>query len=344
SGGQNAILQVNGVTVERSSNTFMMNGLTLSLAATTGDVTEKLIAKKDGSGLVIPGTWQDGSGTTYTIGAAGQILDANGKAVAAFEGMTLDPDGYLMKDGAKVKTILGTTETITTTRNTEQIFNGLKSFVEKYNTMIEKMNKLVDSEATYKKYPPLTAAQKKDMSDREIELWEAKSKEGLLRQDSDIDSFLGSMRAILYTKPAGSDYALYDVGIETSGDWKDKGKLTIDEAKLKLMIDSNPQALQELFSGANGGISAAMEQTIKRTANTSSGAPGSLVSLAGVDGKATSITNTLTRRLREINSRITDLQKKYEKEKARYWKQFSSMESALSNLNSQSGWLSQQFM
>ena len=42
----------------------------------------------------------------------------------------------------------------------------------------------------------LTDDQKKEMSDKEIELWEEKSKEGLLHNDANITSFLGDMRMV----------------------------------------------------------------------------------------------------------------------------------------------------
>ncbi len=327
--GQNAIVSVNGVTVQRSSNTFTVNGLTLSLTDATGSVSNERLTKSGDE-------WVDASGNRYAVDKNGAITTEGDK-----KGWIIDPNGYLSEKGEL--TLTGEAETITTTRNTDQIFDGIKSFVDKYNEMIEKLNKLVDAEATYKDYSPLTSAQKKDMSDKEIELWEEKAKEGLLRKDDSISSFLSSMRSILYTKPAGSAYALYQVGIETSSEWKDKGKLVIDEAKLKEMIESNPQALQDLFSNAEEGLAVKMNQALSKTASTSSGSQGTLVSLAGASGKASSVTNTLTKKLISLSSRIKELKNKYEKEKSRYWRQFNSMETALSNLNTQSGWLTQQF-
>ncbi len=272
--GQNAIVTINGVTTERSSNTFTTGGLSIALLAET---------------------------------AAGE------------------------------------TATINTTKDTNKIYEGLKSFVEAYNKLIGDLNSRIDEEATFRDYAPLTSAQKKEMSESEIKLWEEKAKTGLLRNDTNISSFLGGMRSVLYTKPAGSDFALYQIGIETSSDWKDKGKLAIDESKLKSMIETNSQDIQELFTNATDGLAAKLTTVIKATANTNSSTPGTLVGQAGVVGKASEITNTFTKQIRSINSKISDLQKRYETERTRYWKMFNSMESALSNMNTQSSWLSQQF-
>jgi hypothetical protein len=143
--------------------------------------------------------------------------------------------------------------------------------VEQYNELIGTLNSLVDEESTYRSYPPLTAAQKKEMSEKEIELWEEKSKCGLVRNDANIESFLSAARSALYQKPEDCEFALYDIGIETSSDWSDKGKLVIDEDALKNMIESNPQAIESLFSSTQDGLAVTLNDIIKRTANTSSG-------------------------------------------------------------------------
>jgi len=252
-------------------------------------------------------------------------------------------DGSFKLDENGNKIFTGETATATTTKDTDKIYEGLKSFVEAYNKLIGDLNSRIDEEATYRDYAPLTSDQKKEMSESEIELWEEKAKTGLLRNDTNISSFLSSMRSALYTKPDGCDFALYQIGIETSSEWEDKGKLVIDESKLKSMIETNSQDIQELFTNATDGLATKLNSVIKATANTNSSTPGTLVGLAGVVGKATEITNTLTKQLRSINSKIEELQDKYETEKNRYWKMFDSMESALSSLNSQSSWLAQQF-
>ncbi|MFZ2537502.1 MAG: flagellar filament capping protein FliD, partial [Oscillospiraceae bacterium] len=248
------------------------------------------------------------------------------------------------------------TETITTTRNTDTIFEGIKSFVDEYNTLIKELNGLVDAKEEYKDFPPLTDAQRKDMSKSEIDAWEKKAQTGLLRGDNDVSSFLSQMRLALYQKPDGAKYALFNIGIETSKDWKENGKLEINEVQLKKMINSDPAAIQELFTfsktkevdgqivpDGTQGIATALKDIMKKTANTSSGSPGALVKLAGVEGMATESNNILSKDMSKMNDKIKSLKVQYEKEKSRYWRDFNSMEKVLANLSSQSGWLSQQF-
>lgn len=335
--GQNAIAEINGVVIERSTNTFTTAGMTITLNEPTETMPTLKATDK-------PNEYEDQYGTIYKFTANGQILDGNDKAMDAYKGMT----GLKVVDGKIVnasgdKVIGGSTETISTSRNTDKIVEGLKSFVEQYNSMIDKLNGLIHADATYRDYPPLTSAQKKEMSEKEIELWEEKAQEGLLRNDSDISSFLQNMRTALYSKPEGAEYALYDLGIESSSEWRDYGKLEFNEAKVRSMVEANPQAVQELFTNATNGLATLMNKELDRTAKTSSSSAGTLVEKAGVQGKATAITNQMTQRLISINERIDELKKKYQTEKTRYWNQFNAMEKALANMSSQSSWLAMQF-
>lgn len=345
--GQNAIAEINGITIERSSNTFEANGMTITLNETTEQLPVLTATGNSNE-------WTDQFGSTYrldTTDGSITVTDKSGNSLDTYKNMTglnvkQDESGnYYIVDSNDndSKVFTGSSETVTTSRNTDKIVDGLKSFVEKYNEMIDGLNNLIHADATYRDYPPLTSAQKKEMSEREIELWEEKAQEGLFRNDSDISSFLQNMRTALYSKPEGSEFALYDIGIESSSEWRDYGKLEFDESKVRSMVESNPQAVQELFTNATDGLAALMNKELDRTAKTSSGSAGTLVEKAGVQGKATAITNQMTQRLISINERIEELKKKYQTEKTRYWNQFNAMETALANMSNQSSWLAMQF-
>ena len=232
---------------------------------------------------------------------------------------------------------------IGTVRDVDTIVEGFESFVKDYNAMLDKLYGYTDAKAEYRDYAPLTDAQKKEMSDREIELWEEKAKTGLLRRDSDVEHFLSQMRIAMYEKPAGAKLALYDIGLET-GKYTDKGKLTLDTTKLRNALAKDPSSVEQLFMDVQDGLSDKLIDIMKETANPSSGSPGSLVKLAGIEGYASDGNNSLTQRLKEIEEKIKDLENKYEKEKDRYWKQFNTMEQVLANFNSQSGMIQSQFM
>ena len=231
---------------------------------------------------------------------------------------------------------------LTTSRDTDKIVDSLKSFVEDYNALVEELNEHLKETANYKKYAPLTDDQKKEMSDKEIELWEEKSKEGLLHNDANITSFLGDMRMVLYSSVEGAGLSLYDIGIETSDNWRDNGKLVIDEDVLKSMVATNADAICTLFTDRDQGLGVGMQNALKEAANVSSGSPGTMVRYAGTKDVLTT-SNTLYEEMKHISETLSNLNTKYQLEKTRYWNQFNAMEQAISNMNSQSSWLTQQF-
>ena len=232
---------------------------------------------------------------------------------------------------------------ITTERDTEAIFNTIKSFVEDYNKMIEKLNGYVYEEPNYRKYAPLTDAQRDEMTESQIEKWEEKSKQGLLYGDSTIRTFLQNMRNALYTKSTTSKIALYDIGIETSSNMDDRGKLVIDEEALKKALSTNMEEVEKLFAGTNG-LASKLNDIMDKTAKVSAADPGELVRIAGAkESKATQTQSTLYEELRRIDERISLLNTRYNKEKDRYWKQFNAMETIISNYSAQSAYLGQQF-
>lgn len=272
--GKNAVLTVDGTVIERNTNTFELDGITMELTSEYHDT--------------------------------------------------------------------GTPISLTTSRDTDKIVDSLKSFVEDYNALVEELNEHLKETANYKKYPPLTDEQKKEMSDKEIELWEEKSKEGLLHNDANITSFLGDMRMVLYSSVEGAGLSLYDIGIETSDNWRDNGKLVIDEDVLKSMVATNADAICKLFTDREQGLGAGMQKALKDAANVSSGSPGTMVRYAGTKDVLTT-SNTLYEEMKHISETLSNLNTKYQLEKTRYWNQFNAMEQAISNMNSQSSWLTQQF-
>lgn len=272
--GQNAVLSVDGTRIERNTNIFELDGITVELV---------------------------------------------GKTAAADPAISL-----------------------TTSRDTDKIVDSLKSFAEDYNTLIGELNSLIGEETQYKKYPPLTSEQKKAMSDREVELWEEKAKKGLIHNDSNVSGLLSEMRTILYGSVADAGLALYDIGIEASGNWRDNGKLVVNEETLRTAVATNADSIRKLFTDKERGIAVRLQQAVKDTANVSSGSPGSMVRYAGT--KDVLVTgNTLYQEMKRIQENLSNLNSRYKQEKNRYWQQFTAMEKALSGMNTQSSWLTQQF-
>lgn len=341
--------------------TYQSNSGTFSLTANNSGDGFKIDIQDTNGSLMASVFGADGSSTTYTTdvdgGSSVQDPDSGvvrignfveGKdAIFEFDGVAMARNSNTISQDGLTMTFTNTTdqaETLTVNRNTDQIVDGIKGFIEEYNALLDKINGLVDADAEYRDYAPLTDAQKKEMTEKEIEKWEEKAKTGLLRRDNVLESFLQSMRSVLYERPADSAYALYDLGIDT-GDYTQKGKLFMDadgEAKLRAALESNPDEVAKLFTSEDG-IGNKMNDILNGVANTSSGSPGTLVQIAGVKGGASEASSDYNQRLSEIEQKIKNLKNAYELEKNRYWSKFNAMEKLVSQMSSQSAWLSQQF-
>lgn len=379
--GKNAVVRIDGALTERSSNVFTYNGLTVELTGVSpvaegGGSMKGTLMVPDGNGNMVEwksvnGRWVDAEG--YERASDGQYVaeTADGKGLRVPSLDSPVPDGFVLKhlpgaiaydeDGNRMSgvgikadgTLIDASgnplqaresETITVTRDTDKIVEGVKSFVDEYNKLVKTINDLLNEEATYREYAPLTDDQRKEMSEKQIELWEEKAKEGLLRRDSILDGFLRDIRSIWY-ETNSSGYAIYQLGIET-GEWSTRGQLTFGqdgEATLRQMLASDPSGVMDFFANSVDGAAVRVNEVIRRVANTSSGSPGSLVELAGLKGMASEKNNTLYNKIQSIDEKIERLKDQYEQEKDRYWNQFNTMEQMIQNMNTQSAWLAQQF-
>lgn len=317
-----------------------LNNGRLVLTGTVPPLTADRLKELFGENAVKSGTIQD---LNVGTGAAAEIKNGTDAELVINGVATTRSSNTFTIDGITLEaTKAGTENTIGTKRDTDFIVEGFKSFVEDYNALVKKLTDLVDEKQSYRSYAPLTDDQKKEMSEREVELWEKKAKEGLLHRDSAIDSFLSQMRLAMYSKPSGSKLALYDIGIETTK-WEDKGQLKLDETALRNALASDPNSVMILFTDKENGLGALLGSIIKSAANPSSASPGTLVQIAGVEGWGSETNNNLSNNISSIASRIKELQAKYQSERDRYWKQFNAMESALQSFNAQSSMISQQF-
>ncbi|WP_352407949.1 flagellar filament capping protein FliD [Acetoanaerobium noterae] len=276
----------------------------------------------------------------------------------------------------KAKTTVA--ETIRTDTNVDGAYNKIKEFIDEYNKLIDVFNAKL-GEKKYRDFPPLTDEQKKEMSESDIKLWEEKAKSGLIRNDSTINNMLTKMRQDIYESVTGAG-SIYEFGI-TTGNWRDNGKLQIDETKLKdALRNDSEKVLNTLFKTSsmpeetiNEGDSEA-EKIAKKSRmaqrqaesgafiriydNMTSGIKD-IISKSGPGSESTllrSIKSTIlidyvTKGSKSLlDSDIGEIDKRIDREnqrlitiEQRYWKQFTAMEQAMSQMNSQSSWLSQQF-
>jgi flagellar hook-associated protein 2 len=245
----------------------------------------------------------------------------------------------------------GSTSTITIGTDTDRILETIKSFITEYNGILDAVNSKLNEEK-FRKYTPLTAEQKEEMKDKEIELWEEKAKSGLIRRDSTLTPMLSDMRLALMTNVDvnGQGKNLFELGIGT-GDWTQKGKLVIqDEAKLRAAIESDPDNVVALFTqwttetDPNKKKQATTPDNglFNRLSNILSGAMESLSKRVGTSPYITDKNasfkpeSTMGEELRLLDNRISDMVRLMTNKETQYYKQFTAMETAMNRYNSQS--------
>jgi flagellar hook-associated protein 2 len=223
----------------------------------------------------------------------------------------------------------------------DAITEKIVKFVDEYNKLIEKVNGELN-EKRYRDYQPLTEEQKKEMDEKTIEMWEEKARSGTLRSDSVLSSSINKLRSNFYSPVSGLTgiNQLAEIGITTTRNYLDGGKLTIDEDKLKEAISKDPNAIYQLFTKdgettAEKGIARRLRDTLDATMN----------SIEEKAGKTSSTNNTfsLGKMLNNIDNQIDRFQDRLIQVEDRYWRQFTAMEKAIQQANQQSTYLMQQF-
>ncbi len=319
-------------------------------SAETGKDNDFTLTSSDSSALDILGL---GAGATK-VDAKDAIIDYNGVEYVGssntfdLNGLTIVARGVTgTYDPATGALTNDTPVSIEAEADTDGMYNTIKNFVKKYNELIDEMNTLYNEKKP--EYEPLTDEERSQLSDTQIEQWEKKAKQGLLRRDETINTLLSSMRSILNNAVTVTDkdgneqkMTLASLGIVT-GDYSERGKLHIlgdeeDSAyaaetnKLKEMLSSNPEIFSQVFVGdkENPGIGTQLND--------------SLFKAMGRTETSRSLTfyNDITLE-NELKAKEEDIDKWAEKLKAledKYYDQFAAMESAMAQLQSQQSYIS----
>lgn len=227
--------------------------------------------------------------------------------------------------------------TVTTQQDTDGIYDMVKNFLKEYNEIVNEMDKLYNADRA-KGYEPLTEDEKAAMSEKEVEKWEAKVKESLLRRDdnlSTVNSALQSIMASGFTVNGKTMY-LHDFGIDTLGYFEsadnekhayhiagdpDDEYTSSSADKLKSMISNDPDTVISFFSQLGRGLYEKMADLSKSVDGYRSF--GSFYD----DKKMKSDYDSYTTKIKEMETKLNEYEDKW-------YKKFSRMETALAKMQS----------
>ena len=307
------------------------NSTTLLNALGLGNTAKKI----NGSDAVIVLNGVKYTSTTNNFSVNGLSISVNGVTdkVDDLENVNVDA----LDDSKAVS--------ISTTTDTQGIYDKIKDFLTSYNNIINKMTKLYNADSA-KNYEPLTDDEKSQMSDSEVEKWETKIKDSLLRRDSNLSTIMNAMTTSM-TKAIsinGKNYALSSFGISTLGYMnaaeneqnayhidgdEDDENTSGNTDKLMAALSSDPDTVIDFMKQLSTNLYTAIDKQMQSN---------SLRSRYSIynDKEMTSQYTSYTKTIAEWETKISD-------KEDYYYKKFSKMETALSKLNSQTSSLSGMF-
>ena len=228
--------------------------------------------------------------------------------------------------------------TVTTEKDTSSIKDTVIKFIDAYNQLLDDVYGEIQTSRPKKNgsyYDPLTDEQEEEMKSDEIEKWNNEAKKGLLYQDNYLSTFVSSIRGAMSSSKVDG-FTLYDLGISLATDWKSNGKLVVDEDKLENAINTYGDKVTSFFVDSDKGLAATLNNEIDRAISTRDKKVGYLSGIAGIENTTTEKDNALYSQINNMQTLINNLQTRYENEMERYWKQFTTLETYMSNMQSQS--------
>lgn len=308
---------------------------------------ESGITSDNGSGLLKLGLSNFDGATSYKEGdlASNMVLSKAADTEIVYNGTTLTSNNTSIEVAGVTLNLLGTTAAgesvnVIVSNDTSAVYDTIKEFITEYNSILKTMNTYYDA-ASASSYEVLTDEQKEAMSDDEVDKWNTKIKDSLLRRDSTLSSLISVMKTDMmgsYKASNGKTYSLANLGISTSSkNYNEGGLLHIkgdeddDEFAdstntLMKMLEEDPDTVKEVLSGLASNLYDSLNK--KMSTSTMSSA------LTFYNDKE------MASQLSDYKKEISNWESKLSDMEEKYYSQFSAMETALAKLQSQQNTLS----
>ena len=232
---------------------------------------------------------------------------------------------------------------ITTATDVDGIYNMVKDFLKEYTEVVNAMEKGYNAAAA-KGYEPLTDDEKAELSDKEVEKWEQKIKDSILRRDDTLRSVLSGMSTNMSKvfEVNGKKYSLSSFGIKTAGYFNtaenesyayhidndpEDSVSSANEDKLRKMIEEDPDTVASFFTQLATTVYDDLHE--RMTANPTLSSSYKIYN----DKQMQSEYDEYTKTIKKWEEKLKDMEDSY-------YKKFSAMETALAKLQSQTNSLS----
>lgn len=231
---------------------------------------------------------------------------------------------------------------ITTSTDAQGIYDKIKDFLSEYNTLIKSMTAAFNAPSA-SEYEPLTDDEREALTDSQAEKWEQKGKDGVLRRDGTLDVLLSTLTTNMMQtiNISGKNYSLATFGIKTLGvlnaekyeqnNYHIDGDADDDNTsgntdKLMTAINEDPESVMNFFQQLTGKVYDSLSQ---KMTSTEMRTYGTFYNDKEMAKEYSDYTTTISKWEEKVQS-IEDT----------YYKKFSAMEKALSELQSKTSQLS----
>jgi flagellar hook-associated protein 2 len=283
--------------------------------------------------LAIDGTQKKGSNSLVNVTGGGII--GTKEIRQETDSFTIDNVKYDIKGVGQAN--------LTSEIDATNTVDKMKTFIDDYNKTMDKIYGEV-IEKKNRDFPPLTDAQKEEMSEEEIKNWEEKSKKGMLRNDSELRMFMEDTKQALFGPIEGMGINLNDIGITSSKDYNEQGQIYLDEEKFKkALLENGDQVYQALTKTATDKSQSGSLERIKDVFNKYAGNSNSTFARkAGIEKTASAANNLFGEQIKRQQENIKNLQRKMDEKEKQLYKKFAALESSMNKFNSQMSYLTNQ--
>ncbi|MCL2839920.1 MAG: flagellar filament capping protein FliD [Defluviitaleaceae bacterium] len=296
-----------------------------------------------------------------TVAGSGDFTSRARDAEVVIDGVTINRSSNTFEVEGLTFTIgqaaVGQTFQVDTQRNLDTAMETIRNFVEQYNELVRHLNTLHTTarprsgQRTF--FEPLTDEQRREMSEREIEQWEAQARTGMLHRDNDLRSLQAEMRRWMnegVRLADGTTLSLHQIGITTgAGSGSDRliGMLQVDESRLRNALETNAAGVQEMFTRIPDGPTTTNSERNAQMPNigiahrlnhiieNATGSTGSLRGRAGMEGGVDATNNRMSQHIQQYDSRIAQMQQWLQRRESHFFAMFARMEQAMAQSQSQ---------
>lgn len=349
---------VGGVPTPTNNVSAMINGKKITVAkdAKLADLaaainansgTLKATAVFDASGKLSLAATQTGAAGLNVAGMPNIGVTKTTITAGADASVTVNGIDYTSKNNqfsvngfeftVKAQTIAGSPSIISAQQDNNKIVDTIKSFIADYNSLMGAINSEL-AEVKSRDFTPLSSDEKKAMTDDDIKRWEEKARNGSLRNDNTLTKLASELRLAAVSLIGGiKDEAGNSISIGiTTGSYTEKGKLILDEKKLRAALDTDSDKVTSLFMDNSKGVFRSMS-------NSSMSALTDLSKKAGTSLVSTDLTGNfrsdsiLSKEIAEMKGRERAMLRRLSMIEQQYYKKFTAMETAINKFNAQAG-------